>query len=50
MFGMGNIHDIFNLESKILDLFKEAKGPLDAHGMGASCGVRPYQLFNNYKV
>jgi len=47
---MGNIHDRCNLASKILDLFEEAKGTLNAHGMGASCGVPPYQLFSNYKV
>jgi len=33
---MGNIHDGCSLASKILDLFEEAKGTLDAHGMGSS--------------
>jgi hypothetical protein len=50
MFGMGNIHDGCNLASKILDLFGKTKGTLDAHGMGFSCGVSPYQLFSNFKV
>jgi hypothetical protein len=54
-------HEVYYLElgaymtdacvaSNILDLFEEAKGTLDAHGMGTSCGMPPYQLFSNYKV
>jgi hypothetical protein len=33
------------LASKILDLFKEVIGNLDAHGMGVSCGdTFPYLI------